>query len=124
MRAVPGRDHGKSRLRKARYLRAVLLARIYEAFPLTYPHCAGEMRIIALVTDPASIQAILAHMGEPTRPPPLAPARDSPAWAGGIDAGEVMDRKGEPAGIEALAQPEREFIFDPRITGSKYTPWR
>jgi hypothetical protein len=35
-----------------------------------------------------------------------------------------MDRKGEPAGIEALAQPEREFIFDPRITGSKYTPWR
>jgi len=68
MRAVPGRDHGKSRLRKARYLRAVLLARIYEAFPLTCPHCAGEMRIIAFVTDPASIQAILAPMGEPTRP--------------------------------------------------------
>jgi len=37
-------------------------ARIDEAFALTCPHCAGEMRIIALVTDPASIQAILAHM--------------------------------------------------------------
>ena len=40
---------------KARYLWAILLARIYEAFPLTCPHCAGEMRIIAFVTDPASI---------------------------------------------------------------------
>ncbi|PSQ91035.1 MAG: hypothetical protein BRD57_05445, partial [Proteobacteria bacterium SW_6_67_9] len=63
---------------KARCLWALLLARIYEAFPLTRPHCAGEMRLIALVTDPGSIEAILAHMGEPTRPPPLAPARDPP----------------------------------------------
>jgi len=63
-------------------------------------------------------------MGEPTRPPPLAPARDPPAWAGDIDAGEVMDRKGEPAGSDPLAQPEPESIFDPRIKGSKYTPWR
>jgi len=36
--------------RKARYLSAVLLARIYEAFPLTCPNCASEMRIIAFVT--------------------------------------------------------------------------
>lgn len=34
---------------QARYLWAVLLARIYEVFPLTCPHCAGEMRIIAFV---------------------------------------------------------------------------
>jgi hypothetical protein len=110
--------------RKARYRWAMLRARIDEAFALTCPHCAGEMRIIALVTDPASIQAILAHMGEPTRSPPLAPTRDAPVWAGDNDAGEVMDPEGEPAGIEALAQPEPAFIFEPRITGSKYTPWR
>jgi hypothetical protein len=102
--------------RKARYLWAVLLARIHEAFPLRCPHCAGEMRIIAFVTDPASIKAILAHIGEPTRPPPVAPARDPPAWAGDIDAGEVMDPEGEPAGIDPLAQPEPDSIFDQRIT--------
>ena len=61
--------------RKALYLWAVLLARINEAFPLTCPHCAGEMWIIAFVTDPISIQPILAHISEPTRPPALtAPA--------------------------------------------------
>lgn len=37
--------------RGARYLWAVLLARMYEAFPLTCPHCAAEMRIMAFVTD-------------------------------------------------------------------------
>lgn len=102
--------------RKACYLWAVLLARIYEAFPLTCPHCAGQMRIIAFVTDPASIQAILAHIGEPTRPPTPAPARDPPAWASDIDGGEVMDPQAEPAGIDSLAQPEPEYIFDQRIT--------
>jgi hypothetical protein len=74
------------------------------------------MRIIALVADPASIQAILAHMGEPTRPPPLAPARNPPACAGDTDAGEAMDPKG--GGIDPLAQPEPEYIFDRRILWS------
>ena len=60
------------RSRKARYLWVVLLARIYEAFPLTCPHCAGEMRIVAFVTGPVAIQEILAHIGEPTRPPMAA----------------------------------------------------
>ena len=41
--------------RKARYLWTNRLARIYEVLPLTGPRCAGEMRIIAFVTDPASI---------------------------------------------------------------------
>lgn len=53
----------KDKSRKARYLWAILLARIDEAFPLTDRNCAGEMRIIAFVTDPISIQAILAQLG-------------------------------------------------------------
>ena len=101
--------------RKGRYLWAILLARIFETFPLSCPHCAGEMRIIAFVTDPASIQAILAHMGEPTRAPTPAPARDPPAWVNKIDGGEAMDLQAEPAGIDPLAQPEHEYIFDQRI---------
>ena len=100
---------------KARYLWAVLLARIYEAFPLTCPHCAGEMRVIAFVTDSAAIQTILAHIGEATRPPPLAPPRDPPAWASDLDAGEFVRPQGEHAGIDPLAQPEPEYIFDQRI---------
>ena len=37
------------------------------------------MRLIALLTDPASIRMILAHLGEPTTPPLLAPrTRDPP----------------------------------------------
>jgi hypothetical protein len=77
------------------------------------------MWIIAFITDAASIQAILAHMGEPTRPPPLAPARDPPAWAGDTDTGKVIDSEGEPAGIDPLAQPEPESIFDQRISWLK-----
>jgi len=45
-----------------------------------------------------------------------------PRLAGGIDAGEVMDPKG--GGIDPLAQPEPDSVFDQRITWSKYTPWR
>ncbi len=73
-----------------------------------------QVRIIAFVTDPASMHAILAHIGAPTRPPPLAPARDSPVWAGDIDAGDVIDPEGEPIGCDPLAQPESESIFDQR----------
>jgi len=70
------------------------------------------MRIIAFVTDAASIQA---HIDEPTRPPRPAPARDPPAWASEIDGGEAMDVQAEPAGIDPLAQPEPEYIFGQRI---------
>ncbi|MFO7857571.1 MAG: hypothetical protein R6V11_01470 [Ectothiorhodospiraceae bacterium] len=55
------------------------------------------MRIIALVTDPASIQAILAHIGEPARPPTPAPGRDPPAWGSDFDGGEVVDPEAKPA---------------------------
>ena len=66
---------------------ARLLARIYELRPLTCPRCQGEMRLIAFLTEPSSIRALLARLGEPTTPPLLAPrARDPPEleaeWAG------------------------------------------
>lgn len=43
----------------ARYLWAMLLARICEAFPLVCPVCRAEMRLIAFVTGSASITRIL-----------------------------------------------------------------
>jgi hypothetical protein len=58
---------------------ARLLARSYEFRPLTCPRCQRDMRLIAFLTEPSSIRAILAHLGEPATPPALAPrARDPP----------------------------------------------
>jgi hypothetical protein len=52
----------------ARYLWAMLLARIYESAPLACPHCGADMRIIAFVTDGVSVCRILKHIGEPADP--------------------------------------------------------
>ena len=48
--------------RPAHYLWAVLMARIYEVFPLLCPLCGGQMRIIAFITHSADIRYILEHI--------------------------------------------------------------
>lgn len=90
--------------RAARYAWVLLLARIYEVSPLTCPKCGGTMRIIAFIDDGEAIRKILQHLGEPTTPPPLAPARGPPLWEG---AGQ--------GDADPLAQPIPEFEFDQRI---------
>jgi hypothetical protein len=62
----------------ARYLWAMLLARIYEIFPLTCNHCGGEVRLIAFVTEAVPIGEILKHLGEPTKAPCIHPPRAPP----------------------------------------------
>jgi len=57
---------------------AALLARIYEAFPLVCPTCGESLTLIAFLTEPEPIGRILTHIGQPTRPPPLHPARGPP----------------------------------------------
>lgn len=57
---------------------AQLLARIFEVLPLLCPACGGEMRIVAFLTDPPVVQAILLHLGLPHRPPRVTPARGPP----------------------------------------------
>jgi hypothetical protein len=42
------------------------------------PVCQGKMRIIAFITDPASVQRYLKGENLPTEPPPIAPARSPP----------------------------------------------
>ena len=49
--------------RTAHYLWAVLIACIYEVFPLLCPLCCGQMRIIAFITHSADIRHILDHIG-------------------------------------------------------------
>ena len=48
----------------ARYLWALLLARIYEAFPLSCPTCGTEMHIVAFITEASTVQRILNHIGK------------------------------------------------------------
>jgi hypothetical protein len=99
----------------ARYLWVMLLARIYEAFPLTCPQCGAEMQIIAFITEAVDVRAILEHIGEPATPPRIASARGPPKWyedsaQDSVDAEDCLP--GDP-----LAQPEPECEYDQRLTG-------
>jgi hypothetical protein len=38
------------------------------------------MRLVGLISDPDSIERYLTHLGEPTKPSPLAPARGPPYY--------------------------------------------
>lgn len=75
---------------------AALLARIYEVFPLVCPDCKGEMRLIAFLTERSSIEEILPHLGEPTVPPPIAPARAPPAFGADVEQRSACDTGAEP----------------------------
>jgi hypothetical protein len=92
--------------RAARYAWAVLLARIYEVFPLVCPRCGGEMRIIAFITDAAAVREILTHIGEPKSPPRLMPARAPPLWE--MQGANIAED-------DSQAQSAPEYEFDQRI---------
>ena len=64
----------------AHYLWAVLIARIYEVFPLLCPLCGGQMRLIAFITEGTQIRKILDHIGVDPDPPHISPARGPPLW--------------------------------------------
>ncbi len=90
----------------ARYVWALLLARIYAVLPLLCPQCGGEMRIIAFIIEAVVIREILGHLGESTSPPRLLPARGPPLWEmAGIEPGE----------IDPQAQPAPDYEFDQRV---------
>ena len=112
--AAPQPDSGESSAldqpsrSPARYLWATLIARLFELFPLTCPDCGADMKIIAFVIETPSVRAILEHIGEPTRPPAISPARGPPAWE--EDTPVEVDQDDDP-----LAQPEPEVEFDQRV---------
>lgn len=51
------------------YLWAVLIARIYEVFPLVCPMCGGQMRLIAFITEGTETRKILEHIGVDSQAP-------------------------------------------------------
>lgn len=86
---------------------AAMLARIYEVFPLLCPNCGAEMRIISFITRRDSIERILSHIGEPTTPPPVAPARAPPS--------NVSDLDQTSAYALDAAEPVPELEFDQSV---------
>ena len=64
----------------AHYLWAVLIARIYEVFPLLRPKCGDQMRLIACITEGTQINRILDRIGVDSEPPHICPARGPPLW--------------------------------------------
>jgi len=80
----------------ARYLWAMLIARIYEVFPLVCPICAGQVRLIAFITDGAEVRKVLDHIGADSQAPRITPARGPPLW----------DDCDAPVGKGVEAQPE------------------
>ncbi len=57
---------------------ASLLRRVYLEDVLACP-CGGRRRVLADILEREAIDAILAHLGLPTEPPPIARAR-SPGY--------------------------------------------
>ncbi len=64
------------------------------------------MRIIAFITEAAVTREILDHLGVPTSPPRLLPARGPPLWEmQGSESGEIGPQ----------AQPAPDYEFDQRV---------
>jgi hypothetical protein len=81
----------------------MLLARIYEAFPLQCPICHASMRIIAFVNDLTAVGKVLDHIGESTQPPRIAPARGPPLW----EAAAAAEQAGNDLQWDSSASPHR-----------------
>jgi hypothetical protein len=64
------------------------------------------MRVIAFITNGPTVRDILGHLGEPTAPPRIAPARGPPLWA----AAAAHDPAADPR-----LQSAPDFEFDQRI---------
>jgi len=57
---------------------AMLLARIYDLFPLACPQSGGSRRVFSFVTEISSVEKILTHINEPIEAPVMAPVRGPP----------------------------------------------
>ena len=86
----------------------MLIARIYEVFPLVCPQCGGELTIVAFLTEADPIQRILFYIGEPATPPRIAPARVPPDCLEADLDQTILDESEE-------AEPVPDFEFDQTV---------
>jgi hypothetical protein len=57
-----------------------LLARTFAVDVLACPKCHGQMRLLAMVEDPANVARFLAAVGKATEVPRRSPGRGPPYW--------------------------------------------
>ena len=75
--------------------------------PLVCPACGAEMKILAFLTDPPVVSAILLHLDLPHKPPSLSPARGPP------QSDLLVELLGQtPAFDPAEPDPVPDFDFD------------
>jgi hypothetical protein len=85
---------------------AELLARTFAVDVLACPRCEGRMKLLAMVTDPASIARYLVAVGEETEVPRRSPNRGPPYWKSSVlrrqALGEEEDGSHRGRGDEVL----------------------
>ena len=81
-----------------------------DVLPLLCPACGAEMKILAFLTDPPVVSAILLHLDLPHKPPPISPAREPPQSDLLV---ELLDQS--PAFDPAEPDPVPEFDFDQSV---------
>jgi len=62
--------------RASRMSWAELMLRVFKTDVLECRRCDGRLRIVATVTTPSAVKAILECLGLPPRPPPVARERE------------------------------------------------
>jgi hypothetical protein len=67
------------------------------------------MRLIAFITEPEQVQRILLHIGEPTTPPPISPARSPPVT-------ESFDWDQSSPHDPERGKPAPEYEFDQTVS--------
>ncbi|MFN0305818.1 MAG: hypothetical protein ACKVQU_36315 [Burkholderiales bacterium] len=67
-------EHAHAQGAPARMSWARLLKRVFDIDIERCTHCAGTLKIIAAIEEPAVIAKILMHLGLPARAPPRTPA--------------------------------------------------
>jgi hypothetical protein len=75
---TPSEERKKSGSTKYRLAWAALLARTFQTDVSVCPVCQGKMKIIAFITDPASVRRYLEGQGLDAEAPAIAPARPPP----------------------------------------------
>ena len=88
----------------------MLIARIYEVFPLLCPMCGGQMLLIAFITNGAEVRKILEHIGVDREPPHISPARGPALWED-CDAQTGEGVQIEPDWDMAAQPAPRELAF-------------
>ena len=66
------------------------------------------MRLIAFVSEPASVQPIVEHLGLPIEPPQVAPARGPPHHDADMDQTPLFDT--------TIPDPDPGCEFDQRVS--------